>query len=154
LGGEHPSVATSYGNIGSTWKTKGEYDKALEYYEKCLAIELKTLGGEHPSVAASYFNIGTCYQNLEAYEQAIKVFSAGYTISRKGGYPFRIAVCMEKLNNPTEALGYYLQSAEIRKDDSEAGIEAASTKESISNAKRLAQELGKKNELPEWMNKE
>ena len=38
LGKEHPSTATSYHNIGSVFKSKGEYDKALEYYFKCLKI--------------------------------------------------------------------------------------------------------------------
>ena len=37
---------------------KGEYDKALEHYQKALAIELKQLGPEHPDVATSYNNIG------------------------------------------------------------------------------------------------
>jgi tetratricopeptide (TPR) repeat protein len=38
LGGEHPNVATSYNNLGSIYKSKGEYDKAIEYYTKSLAI--------------------------------------------------------------------------------------------------------------------
>jgi tetratricopeptide (TPR) repeat protein len=53
LGKWHPLVAKSYNNIGSLWEKKGEYDKALEFYQKCLDIELKTLGAEHPYVAES-----------------------------------------------------------------------------------------------------
>ena len=47
----------SYNNIGA----KGEYDKALEHYQKALAIQLKKLGPEHPSVATSYNNIGAVH---------------------------------------------------------------------------------------------
>ena len=54
LGPKHPSVATSYNNIGMGHDNEGEYDKALEYYKKSLAIELKQLGPEHPDVAISY----------------------------------------------------------------------------------------------------
>ncbi len=42
-----------------------EYDKAIQYHEKCLAIELKTLGPEHPSVATSYGNLGKAFSNME-----------------------------------------------------------------------------------------
>ena len=118
MGGEHPDVASSYINIGNTWGNKGEYDKALEYYEKCLTIRLKTLGGEHPDVASSYNNIGKCY---------------------------------DALNNKELALDYFIQSAEIRKSDPEAGINDAVTLDSVQNVLRNAKELGKENELPEWM---
>jgi len=151
LGAEHPDVATSYNNIGFVWDSKGEYDKALDFYQKCLDIRLKTLGGEHPDVATSYFNIGACYQNRESYEQAIIAFREGHNIDKKGGYPFRIAVCLEKLQNLGDALAHYIQSAVIRKDHPEVGLEAKATQESISNAKRLAKELNKEHELPDWM---
>ena len=94
-------------------------------------------------MATSYFNIGECYQNMESYEQAIIAFREGYSIDKKGGYPFRIAVCLEKLQNLGDALAHYIQSAVIRKDHPEVGLEAKATQESISNAKRLAKELNK-----------
>jgi hypothetical protein len=57
------------------------------------------------------------------------------------------------LNNSynKRALDYYIQSATIRKDDPVVGLDDEATKESISNAKRLAKELGKEGDLPEWM---
>jgi tetratricopeptide (TPR) repeat protein len=50
-------VATSYNNIGLVWKTKGEYDKALEFYQQCLDIQLKSFGPEHLDVASTKSNI-------------------------------------------------------------------------------------------------
>ena len=43
---------------------QSEYEKALEYYEKALAIDKKTHGEEHPDVATSLNNIAGVYQDL------------------------------------------------------------------------------------------
>ncbi|MEY4142467.1 MAG: hypothetical protein RL110_1839 [Bacteroidota bacterium] len=151
LGAEHPSVASSYDNIGSLWDSKGENDKALDFYQKCLDIRLKTLGAEHPSVATSYFDLGQCYQKLEFYELAINAFKLGFGIYKKGGFPYQIARCYEKLNKLEDALNFYVQSAEIRMNYPDLGLKASSTQEAIAAAKRLAVELGKEDELPEWI---
>ena len=44
---------TSWNNLGVKYNNEGNYPKALEYFEKCLAIQLKTSGAEHPDVAIS-----------------------------------------------------------------------------------------------------
>ncbi len=49
----------------------GEYEKALEYYFKALAIREKTLGKEHPSTATSYHNIGALYYTKGDYVNAV-----------------------------------------------------------------------------------
>jgi hypothetical protein len=48
------------------------------------------------------------------------------------------------------AFDYYMQSAEIRKNDKEAGIAYEATQESITNAQRLAKQLHREDELPKW----
>ena len=151
LGGEHPSVAGSYNNIGLTWKNKGEYDKALEYYKKCLVIRLKTLGGEHPDVATTYFYIGKCNHELMRYLIAIDFLKKGFSTLKKGGFPFQIAKCYEALDNSELALDYYIQSATIRKEDPEGGLEDESTKESIQNILRLAIEMERMEFVPDWI---
>ena len=87
---------------------------------------------------------------MQLYQAAIKSFKQGFEISKRGGYPFRIAQCYEALTENKVALEYYLQSAEIRKNDPEAGIEAEITQQSIHACIRLAKELGSENELPKW----
>ena len=116
-----------------------------------MAIELKTLGGEHPDVASSYNNIGNCNYELKLYLLAIDFFKKGFSTLKKGGFPFRIGKCYEALDNKELALDFFIQSAEIRRNDPEVGMEDETTKASIESAKRLAKELGKENELPEWM---
>jgi hypothetical protein len=119
------------------------------YYNKSLNILLKRLGNEHPEVVMSYHNIGMCLMKSNQYHLAIKNFLKGYNIDKKGGFPFQIAQCHEELNQPNEALDNYIISSEIRKED--IGLEEVATQEAIANAKRLAKELGKESELPEWM---
>ena len=149
LGAEHPGVATLFNNIGRVWRDKGEFNQALEYYDKCLAIQLKNLGAEHPNLTTSYNIIGNLLTKIEKYDSAIENFKKGYEILHKGGFPYRIAQCYEALNDKSQAIDYYIQSAEIRKEDN--GIEHEATQEAITNAIRLAKELNKESELPEWM---
>ncbi len=73
----------------------------------------------------------------------------GFLIERKGVYPFKIAECYESLNNTGKAFEYYLLAADIRKE--RIGIDDEATQESIANTKRLAKELNKENELPDWI---
>ena len=76
-------MATSYNNIGVVYKAKGEYDKALEYYQKSLAIRLKQLGPDHPDVATSYNNIGLVYDNKAEYDKALEYYQKSLAIRLK-----------------------------------------------------------------------
>ena len=51
-----------HNELGRALDNAGLYDKALEYYQKSLAIDLKQLGPEHPSVARSYHNMAYVYK--------------------------------------------------------------------------------------------
>ncbi len=158
LGGEHPDVATSYSNIGTTWNSKGNYNKALEYHEKCLAIKLKTLGEEHSDVATTYNNIGMVWKSrgdydksLEYYEKSlsIKLKTLGSEHSDVATSYNNIGIALKSKGNKNKALEYYILSAQIR--FKKLGADHKLTKTTIENAKRIALELGKENELPEWM---
>ena len=48
-------MADSFNNLGSTYDSKGEYDKAIEYYTKALNIRQKVLGNDHPNVILIFF---------------------------------------------------------------------------------------------------
>jgi len=144
-------VASSYDNIGNIWRSKGNYDKALEYYKKSLAIKLKTFGENHSSVAFNYFNIGKILKDQKNYKVAIENIKIGYAINKQSAFPFYIAKCYEALNDKVNALDFFIQSAEIRKEHPKIGLDAEATQEAIQNALRVSKELGKENELPEWM---
>jgi tetratricopeptide (TPR) repeat protein len=70
--------ATITGNMGIVYKTRSELDKALEMYEKALAI-YKELGNSE-GMAAAYGNIGIVYKTrgelgnaLEMYKKALAI---------------------------------------------------------------------------------
>ncbi len=64
------SLRFYYIAIGKSFK--GDYPKALEYFEKTLKIEQKLQGKEHPNIASSYNNIGHVYERMSKYPKALK----------------------------------------------------------------------------------
>ncbi len=74
LGEDHPDVARVRNNLGMAWQSKGEYDKAIEYYEQALASDLKTLGEDHPSVAIRRNNLGSAWDAKGEYDKAIEYY--------------------------------------------------------------------------------
>ena len=87
-------MAISYNNIGAVHESKGEYDKALEYYQKSLAIDLKTKAADHPDVATSYHNMAFVYKAKKDLAKAKEYWEKAY------------AICLKKLgpNHPNTKL--------------------------------------------------
>ncbi|CAF1255758.1 unnamed protein product [Adineta steineri] len=63
--------APIYGQLGSIKDDQGEYQEALTYYEKSLAIKQKTLPSNHLNLASSYNNIGLVYCSMGDYSKAL-----------------------------------------------------------------------------------
>jgi len=83
------------------------------------------------------------------YELATENLLKAYNINNQGGYAFKLGVCYQSINKPIEALSFYTQCAEIRK--SNLGLEDENTADAIKKSILMAKELGKENELPEWI---
>ncbi len=60
--------------LGLALDEAGQYDHALEYHQKSLAIWLKKLGEHHPDVAISYNNIGEVHRNKGEYDKALEYY--------------------------------------------------------------------------------
>ena len=80
---ESGETATSYNNIGLVYDNQGNYAKALEYYEKSLAIDLKVFGENHPDTAMSYNNIGGVYYDQGNYAKALEFLNKALAIKLK-----------------------------------------------------------------------
>ena len=76
-------MGNSYNNIGGVHKHKGEYDHALEYHQKSLAIRLKQLGPDHPDVAISYNNMAYVYKAKKDLAKAKEYWEKAYAICLK-----------------------------------------------------------------------
>jgi tetratricopeptide (TPR) repeat protein len=149
LGDNHVNLSHFYYISGLIMLNKHKYYEAIEYLNKSLSVSLNYLGEFDKGTAYTYNALGRAYKNLEKHEIAIVNFKKGFKIEQTYDYIFSISQCYEALNQPNEALEYYIQSAEIRKED--IGIDDEATQEAISNVKRLAKELNKESELPKWI---
>ena len=62
---------------------KKDLPKALEHYQKSLAIRLKQLGPEHPYVATSYNNMAYVYKAKKDLAKAKEYWEKTYAIRLK-----------------------------------------------------------------------
>jgi len=72
-----------YNQLGVALHNAAQYDKALEYYQKSLAIRIKQLGPGHPSVAISYNNIGEVHRAKGEYDKALENYRKALAIRLK-----------------------------------------------------------------------
>ena len=69
--------------LGLTLLDADLYDKALEQFQKCLAIEIKQLGPEHPDVAMSYHNMALVHKAKKDLAKAKEYWEKAYAIRLK-----------------------------------------------------------------------
>ena len=97
LPNNHPSLATSCNNIGTTYNSMGEYSKALTFYQQALEIQKKSLPGHHPDVATSNNNIGLAYNSMGEYSKALTFYQQALEILKKSS------------SWPSSSRGHFLQ---------------------------------------------
>jgi tetratricopeptide (TPR) repeat protein len=79
----HPSLASSYDNIGNVYKNMGDYPNALSSYEKALEIRKQSLSSDHPDLAMSYDNIGLLYEDMHHYSKARSFYERAVNIGQQ-----------------------------------------------------------------------
>ncbi len=72
-------------NTGYLFFALGQYAKAVKYYEKALAIDLKNFGEDHLKVADRCFNLGFMYEFLEKNPTALQYYERALTTYLKFG---------------------------------------------------------------------
>ena len=109
--------------IGDSCYRFAEYDKALEFYQKSLGIELKTIGEEHPSLADSHNRIGSIWYRKGEYDKALEYYlkSLNKRLKTFGDEHRSVASSYSRIGSIWElkgeydkALEYYLKSLNIR----------------------------------------
>jgi len=66
----HPDVASSYNGLGLVYHRKGDYEKAISFYNKALYIRSNVFGEKHPDVASSYLNLALVNEATGNYQIA------------------------------------------------------------------------------------
>jgi tetratricopeptide (TPR) repeat protein len=104
--GEDADVLSALGIMKSEF---GEYDKALDFHQKALSIQLKDLTAESKLTAISYLNIGTAYDNKGNHERATEFYQKGLDILLKtlGHYNSEVAEAYLKLGMNSDDKGEY-----------------------------------------------
>ena len=74
------NVADTYVNMGSVEDSRGNFQEALEYFEKALDIYLKSYGRAHVNVAITKENTGHVYKHLGDLAHARSCFDEAYSI--------------------------------------------------------------------------
>jgi tetratricopeptide (TPR) repeat protein len=66
--------ASIYNQIGGAKDSQGKYEEAIEYYEKSIEIERKSLPPNLSNLANSYNNIGVVYDEMGEYSKALEYY--------------------------------------------------------------------------------
>jgi tetratricopeptide (TPR) repeat protein len=105
---EGESIALS--SIAGVYEQQGNYDKALEYYNKSLQLT-----SDSSSIAATYHNIATVYSEKGDNNKAVEYFKKAIEFDQKAGNYLSTAVGMLNLGDTYTDLKnfqeaqYYLQ---------------------------------------------
>jgi len=108
-------IAASYNDLGLVY-SQIDNDKALEFYEKALAIYETLHGKDHPKIAIAKTNIGFIYRKLELYgdatnnfESALKTWEKIYPQAHptKAFLLFSLGETYQKIGNAQAANGYF-----------------------------------------------
>lgn len=108
-------IAASYNDLGLVYSST-DPNKALDHYEKALAIYERIHGKHHPKIAIANTNIGFAYRTLEFYGDAINNFESALTIwekiypqahPSKGFILFNLGQTYLKMGNEKFAEGFY-----------------------------------------------
>ncbi len=76
-------TAQALNDLGYSYYLKGDYDRAIEFFNEALKIKLKVLGKEHPDIAGAYNNMGVAYADKGDYDRAIEFFNRALEIYQK-----------------------------------------------------------------------
>ena len=139
LGDQHIKVAESYMRIGESHDMLGQYSESLDFYEKSLSIELIIKESTNEDISILCYNVGNLYLKNGEYQKAIEKFNLGFSLQNSGGFPYKMAMCYEKLGNLNSALDNYLMAAQIRKQL--YGEDDDNTIEAFNNADRIKKML-------------
>ena len=117
-GGEEAESAAFGGflfNLGSALDDFGEYDRAIEFYERSLKITLAVLGENHPDTATSYNNLGSAYDRKGEYDRAIEFYERDLKIKLATlgeNHPYT-ATSYNNLGNAYRSKGEYDRAIEF-----------------------------------------
>ena len=143
LGGDHPDVGGSEGNIGYVLKEVGRYGEALPHIEAAIAILGKKLGPYHPGLAVQLYSRGQILNALDrpkearvSFDQAISIWVRELGVRASIlAYPLTgVGISYLIEDNPENAVAALEQAAKLRTYDDVDPIDRAETAFTLARA--------------------
>ena len=106
--GDVKGEGVSLNNIGLVYKSWGQYDKALRFFEHSLATRLQT--GDVESEGSTLNNIGSVYNALGQYQKALDYFEKSLAIRQKIGDVNGEGSTLNNIGSVYNALGQYAKA--------------------------------------------
>ena len=119
----HNYRASTFIELGNSYKKMAEFDKAMDYYQAALQIDEKKLGPNHVALAVSYNNIGLVYRNKGELDRAKDYYQRALEIQEKqlGSNHVDVAVSYNNIGGVycdqgdlDQAMDYYQRALEIQ----------------------------------------
>ncbi len=79
----HHEIAISYLKIGNVFFRKGQYDRAIRYYEKLVENQEKRSELFNEIIGKAFFNLGISYNRKEEYENALRYLQKSLLVYEK-----------------------------------------------------------------------
>ncbi len=115
------NIAKALNTQGVSFYLQGNYEKALEYYEKSLKIAEEI--GDKRGIGISYNNIGNIYSVQGNYEKALEYYAKSLKIAEEIGdkramrnYYTNIGLIYYEQGNYEKALDYQVKSLKIAEE--------------------------------------
>ncbi|MDR3678802.1 MAG: tetratricopeptide repeat protein [Flavipsychrobacter sp.] len=105
-----PYNSLAWFNMGAAYQGLKMYEKAIDAYEYCVAIDEK--------FEFAYRNMADAYMRLKWYEKALEVLEKHLEIAKAEDVIFEaMAFCWEKKKNFSRARYYYRQASQLSPQD-------------------------------------
>jgi tetratricopeptide (TPR) repeat protein len=83
--GDIHGMAQTYNNLGLVYAAKGEWERAIEFYQKDLEISERV--GDIHGMASTWTNLGLLYLQTDQTEEARPLLARAYLIFARIGSP-------------------------------------------------------------------
>ncbi|MEQ8426091.1 MAG: tetratricopeptide repeat protein, partial [Cyclobacteriaceae bacterium] len=117
----HELIAATYNDLGLVY-TRIDPDKALDYYDRALAVYEKLHESNHPKIAIANTNLGVIYRELEFYGDAVNSLETALAIwehvysqphPSKAFVLSNLAQTYQKMGDSKASDGYYERSLKM-----------------------------------------
>ncbi len=107
---EDPYNALAWFNLGSAYQSEKLYEKAIDAYEFCVAIDDK--------FEFAYRNMADAYMRLKWFDRALEVLQKHLEISKPEDVIYEaMGFCYEKQKDFSKARYYYRQASQLSPED-------------------------------------